>query len=290
MTLASCAAEGQPPDFKIAVLAQRCAEVRGHGSPTPRPLPGRVLAPSGPARHVLCSTPRSNCVLFHQTHWDGTEREPDTRNSAPATPGQQAQPRAPAPPPSTRPARGNPHPVRASRWKSRVPARPAGWSRGFGDVPSAHSTSRSPHSREPSRPGAAGRLHPREVEAGEGGKRGRLAPPFAFPWGRTLRTAERERRKERKRVGTRAGRRGTVFVAAAAAGAVWPRKPQARSLGQGHASEARVLGWLGTRMEGIHGVLEQDPGAELGFVVWKPQRAGGRGWGRTGASDKGGSS
>lgn len=122
MTLASCAPEGTAADFKIGVLEQRRAAVTGRrpSAILRGPFPARApfLAPPAsraafPARHL--SKPR-----FNQTHWDGTEQAPGTRNAARATTREQAEPRAPAPP-LTRALPAGPPPARTRRQKERGP-------------------------------------------------------------------------------------------------------------------------------------------------------------------------
>lgn len=78
--------------------------------PSPGPPPQRPRL----ARRVSCSTPRRG---FNQTHWDGTEQAPGTRNTARATTREHAEPRASAPPPARALLAGTP---KARRTASRA--------------------------------------------------------------------------------------------------------------------------------------------------------------------------
>ena len=195
---------GQQPDFKIAVPEQRRAAVTGRRPPEPlRAPPARQ-----PAFAALrtCSQPR-----FNQTHWDGTEQAPGTRNTARATTREHAEPRAPAPSRSARrdPTRPAPIAERAGarglaprrRDAPRVPP-PA-------PVPSA--------SVSVANWAGASSWRVRCWGAGERGK-GRRPPiaalPVRFLWGPERRIDQDEEKKERKgkRKATREGRGALACV------------------------------------------------------------------------------
>lgn len=81
MTPASCAPEETAARFQNSSPP---AAPRGGDRPPlsrapPVPSSGPLPQPSRLARRVSCSTPRSG---FNQTHWDGTEQAPGTRNTA----------------------------------------------------------------------------------------------------------------------------------------------------------------------------------------------------------------
>lgn len=99
MTPASCAPEETAARFQNSSPRQRREVVASRRpprllqGPSPGPPPQRPRL----ARRVSCSTPRRG---FNQTHWDGTEQAPGTRNTARATTREHAEPRASAPPPA----------------------------------------------------------------------------------------------------------------------------------------------------------------------------------------------
>lgn len=112
MTLASCAPEGTTARFQNS--SPRAA-------PPPEPLrvsfPLQVPFLAPPALHAAFPVRHLSQPRFNQTHWDGTEQAPGTRNRARATTREQAEPRAPAPRSHALCSRGPP-PGRAACEKS----------------------------------------------------------------------------------------------------------------------------------------------------------------------------
>ncbi|XP_030789163.1 predicted GPI-anchored protein 58 [Rhinopithecus roxellana] len=92
---ATRAPRGRPLPFKIAVPEQRRAAVAGRAL---RGLSGSPSSPPPPPCSQLASVDPFPQPRFNQTHWDGPEQAPGTRNAAPATTLEPVEPRAPAPP------------------------------------------------------------------------------------------------------------------------------------------------------------------------------------------------
>lgn len=105
MTLASCAPEGQPPPFKIAVPEQRHAAATGLGSrglSGPRSLQVPFVAP--PTLHALLPAPHLPAVAFQSNSLGPHRAGARDRKQRPRT----NEPAAPAQPPTHAP-----HPVPA---------------------------------------------------------------------------------------------------------------------------------------------------------------------------------
>lgn len=133
MTLASCAPEGTAADFKIGVLEAAPPRSRASpGAPSPPGSPSLSAASPRPPRAPRSLLDTFSQPRFNQTHWDGTEQAPGTRNTARATTREQAEPRAPAPPLTRAPPRGPPSGPRRGPEGAGAPARwlPLGGGRG----------------------------------------------------------------------------------------------------------------------------------------------------------------